>query len=1736
MTTVDRTGGARTAGESADRAYWAGVLEHAPRPEEPAVATTGQAVLRLPESGEFARLARSGGGTAGVVLAGLAVYGQRLGGAGDLMIAYRAESVLVPVRVRVSPYTHFAALVREIGIGLRRARRHRFRAEADDPWPGRADRRWALSAEYAGGQWRITVPGPGGEFVRVFEQLVAEPARAVGGVGVSTTVPGESVSVAGQDDGDPGEPATLLDTFRETVRRTPAAIAVRTTTGDTLTYAELDARANRWARRLVRAGAGPDCVIALAVPRSVAAIVAVYAVLKAGAAFLQLDPGLPTHRRARMLATARPIALPGLARPGEEPVQVLERGHLDLLDRISSGEQTTDPQVAVRGDNLAYVLFTSGSSGHPKGVGVPHRALGNQLTWMQDRFGLDANDTVLQKTPVTFDVSLWELLWPLQYGAQLVVPPPDGGHLGPAELAESIRRFAVTTVHFVPTLLRVFRETEQLPATVRRILVAGEAFPRELAEWCATGPAEIVNLYGPTEACIAVTGHRVVAGAPGTVPIGTPIHRVGCRVLDATLRQVPDGVAGELYLTGVQLARGYLHRPAETAAGFVADPYDRDGNRMYRTGDIVRRGTDGLEYLGRNDFQVKIHGLRIEPAEIETALLADDAVSAAVVVAVSGRLHGYLVAAQGRRIDRGVVQAGLAQRLPESLRPHTLTVLDSLPVTSAGKIDRKALPKPDVPDSAYRAPADPVAATLAGVYGEVLGRERIGADDSFFALGGDSIMSILLVARAKTHGIAITAQQVFEHRTPAALAAAAGTSVAPVLAELPGGGVGEMPLPPAASYLVQRGGGWRRFVQALVLDLPAGITATQLTATLSAVMEKHDMLRSRLYRDAGGRWRLFADPIAADRVEELVHRVPLSPGLDTRARDQLTIAAYESALSSLDPATGAVVGFVWLDPAGDGAEPAGRLIVVAHHIAVDGVSWRILIPDLITAWVQVAAGRAPALPAVATSMRRWTHALAAESQRPGRIAELEYWRAVAAADDPPLAGRPFDPARDLAAATRYLTVELDERRTNAVISTVAERYHAGANEILLTALVLAVARWRPRNAVLVRLEGHGRDPDIAPGADISRTVGWFTALYPVRFGLDGIDIAEASAGGESLGHAIKAVKEQMRSVPGHGIGYGLLRYLNPETAPALPQAEPGQIVFNYLGSVAATAVPEDLSGLGWIPTADPVPLPRSPDPDMPAAGALELDVIVVAGRLHATIGYSETLFDAAAGAEFAAQYETMLGLLADHAETARGGYTPSDFPLVGVGQSDIERWENRYPGAIDIWPLGPMQAGLFYHAVHSGRALDPYVLQLVITLTGAVDTRRLRAAARAVLAAHPSLRTAFHAAGTGIPVAVVPAAVSLPWSEIEVEPDSDIGALLAADRSARFDLARPPLIRFTLVRFGAERAKLVVTSHHIVFDGWSVPLLMQDLLIHYAAPGHEPGPPRPTYRDYLRWLTRWDRSAAETAWRTALAEAVPTFVAGPDASAPSGVPPLEQTIVLSEAVSRRIADTAAGLGVTVNTVVQAAWALVLSEHTGGADIVFGATVSGRPPELPGVEAMVGLFINTVAVRVRLRPDEPVAALLTRLQAEQAVLTPHHHLGLAEIQACATGARQELFDTLLVFESYPFDPGLATAATLDGLSVTGFESHEATHFPLALSVWSGTGPVPRAGADNRLRIVAGHRPDEFAPGVVDALLARFGDALAALGAEPAAAVGEWAAAPGARTADHMVPQENRRNPQ
>jgi amino acid adenylation domain-containing protein len=930
---------------------------------------------------------------------------------------------------------------------------------------------------------------------------------------------------------------TLHQLVREQAERTPEATAL-VYEGTAVSYAELDHRSAVLAQRLLARGTEPGDVVAIAVPRSVELVVALLGVLRAGAAYLPVDLDYPADRVAFMLADsgARVVLAAG-------PLAGVETMPVDGDAPVEAG-----PEPEVGPGYPAYLIYTSGSTGRPKGVLVPHGGIVNRLLWMQHEYRLDDTDRVLQKTPSSFDVSVWEFFWPLITGATLVIARPDG-HRDPGYLAGLIKASRVTTIHFVPSMLRAFLAEPGVPAqcaSLRRVICSGEALPAELAaRFGLLLDAELHNLYGPTEASVDVTYWRCGSDPAASVPIGYPVWNTSTYVLDAGLGALPVGETGELYLAGIQLAHGYLGRPGLTAERFLADPFGPNGTRMYRTGDLACRRPDGaLEYRGRVDHQVKIRGFRVELGEIEAVLSGYAGGAVAVLLREDQPGVPRLVAYVDGAADPDAVRAQAATVLPEHMVPAAVVALPELPLTPSGKLDRAALPAPVLSGSGTR-PRTAREETLCALFAEVLGVRSVGVEDSFFDLGGDSIVSIRLAGRARTAGLAITPRDVFTHRTVERLAAVAGNAV-------------------------------------------------------------------------------------------------------------------------------------------------------------------------------------------------------------------------------------------------------------------AEEFSLAGNEVALT----------------------------------------------------------------------------------------------------------------------------------------------------------------------------------------------------------------------------------------------PLQEGLLFHASFDEQGGDAYTMLLGFDLTGRLDVDRLRAAAKALLLRHPHLGAGFRSE----PFA--PSDVDVSWRLVE---DGDLDRVVAEERARRFDLAEPPLLRFTLVRQGVDRHRMLITNHHILLDGWSMPVLVGEWLALYA--GVELPEPMP-FRNYLAWLGSRDAERDEQAWRDAL-DGVdePTLVAG-GAGGQSGVTE-ELMLELDSAATDRLRDVLRANGLTLNTAVQAAWSVLVGQLTGRSDLVFGTTVSSRPPELAGSDRMVGFMINTVPLRVRLDPAEPVGGLLARIQDQQLSMADHQHVGLATIQSWL--GMPELFDTLTVFENYP--DGVAVPE--DAPAVGPLETTYPSHYPLGLYALPGS---------------------------------------------------------------------------
>ncbi|MEX2974413.1 amino acid adenylation domain-containing protein, partial [Streptomyces sp. C184] len=1519
--------------------------------------------------------------------------------------------------------------------------------------------------------------------VNTIRAVVADPLAPVGSINLMDRPERDWLLREFNDTAVPLPDATIPELYERQAAATPEATAV--VFGDaSLTYRELETRANRLAHELLQHGVTPESVVAVAVSRSADVVVAMLGVYKTGAMYLPIDPEYPSRRLDYVLSDARPRVLV----VDETGGQVLAdertpRVHIDVT-RDTTAWRDHAPRTGLRPENVAYLMYTSGSTGAPKGVAITHRNLVALFAGTEPRCRFGPDDVWSWCHSQAFDVSMWEVWGALLHGGRVVVVPWDVVR-SPDALWRLLRDTGVTILSQTPSAfyeLAANRPADTAGLSLRMVVFAGEALdPARLRGWYPgemADPPVLVNMYGITETTVHVTYLEMLAEFADRPngPIGVPIGNLNLYVLGPGLTPVPPGTVGELYVAGAGIGRGYQARAGLTSERFVANPFGPPGTRMYRSGDLARWGDDGrLEFMGRADHQVKIRGFRIEPAEIEVTLERHPGVSQAAVIARDGRgtggkqLVAYVVPQAARGIgggdavdfragvDPGELRAFVSGRLPKYMVPAAFVVLDRLPLTTNGKLDRKALPEPEFTVGLYRGPRTAAEQILAEVYAEVLGVDSVGIDDDFFTVGGDSIRSIHVVSRARERGLRFSPRDVFECRTVAELADVISdrTPGNTALEELEGGGTGHLPLLPMARFTAELGPGFAGFAQWIALEAPVGVDRTALAEAIGALLDHHDVLRSRLEPDG-----LYVAPPGSVSADDLIHQVD--------QREQIP-AGLGAARALLDPAAGTMMRFVWCDP---GAGGRGRLLVVAHHLVVDGVSWRILVGDLATAWSRIRAGQPPALPAVATSMRRWAHALRAEAAR--REHELPQWLDIVTSDGPPLGSRPVDPAVDVTSMARTVRVELPADVTSALLTTLPTTFRGRVDDGLLAALMTALVRWRrargvPGTTAVIRLEGHGREEDVVPGADLSRTVGWFTGVFPVRLDLDGVDVDDAFRGGRSAGEAVKAVKEQLRAVPGKGIGYGLLRYLNGTTAPELGRHPIGGIGFNYLGRFT-----EDLRAGGWVPAPERPGLEAASDPSMPVPSALEVNALVTdEGRLTALFTFPTGVLSPDEVQELADLWCAALSGLARHAATpGAGGLTPSDLPLVRVGRRDLDTWEQSHPGLSDVWPLTPLQSGLLFHSLLAGESFDTYQTQFVFHLTGRVEPARMRVAGQALLDRHANLRAAFVRDSAGDLVQVVADGVGLPWREIDLsklterEREAELDRLLAEDREAHFDPAAPPLLRLTLVTLTPQRAELALSAHHALFDGWSLPHLLRDLLQLYAAQGDATSLPRVRcYREFLAWLGTQDQEASLRAWAAEL-DGVdePTLLAAglPHGAGAPGIGQID--LPLPTEVSHRLSRRAAELGVTLNTVVQAAWGLLLAELTGRQDVVFGMTVSGRPAALPRVDSMVGLFINTVPVRVPCRPGDTLAQLLTGLQDRQAALLDHHHAGLGEIQRAA--GLSTLFDTLVVFESYPVDRvGLAEANGTAGITVTGVRPFTATHYPVALL----------AAADPRLRL-------------------------------------------------------------
>jgi amino acid adenylation domain-containing protein/non-ribosomal peptide synthase protein (TIGR01720 family) len=1471
---------------------------------------------------------------------------------------------------------------------------------------------------------------------------------------------------------------SLVSVFGAQVRRCPGAVAV-TCGGVALSYRELDEASDRLAWRLVGCGVRRGDRVGLVLPRSVDAVVTLVGVLKAGGAYVPIDPAVPAARRDFVVADAAPTVVVSCA----ELVSSLSGCGVAVLDIAGFDERgPVGVLPVVDSADTAYVIYTSGTTGSPKGVAVAHRNVLGLLETLDREMGL-AGQVWSQCHSLAFDFSVWEIWGALLFGGRVVVVS-DEVVRSPEDLLGVLVSERVSVLSQTPSAFYALQAADAaMPEVGSRlaleaVVFGGEALdPQRLSAWVGAHPGSprLLNMYGITETTVHASLREITAAdiAQLASPIGIPLGHLSFFVLDTALRRVPVGVAGELYVAGVGLADGYVGRAGLTSGRFVACPFGGVGARMYRTGDVVCWGVDGqLRYLGRSDEQVKVRGYRIELGEIVAALSDVAGVEQAEVVVREDRpgdrrLVGYVTGA----VDPVVVRAAVAARLPEYMVPSAVVVVEVMPLTVNGKLDRRALPMPQYQSAeGYRGPADAVEEILAGIFAQVLGVARVGVDESFFELGGDSILSMQVVARARAAGIHCRPKDLFVEQTVEGLARLARvTGVVDVVAD---DGTGEVTATPIIGWLRQVAGPTDQFNQTVVIQAPVGVTRSDVVAVLQAVLDRHPMLRLRVDESDGDAWVLTVAEVGAVDAGSCVETV-----------DSLSAEVVARARARLDPAAGVMVSALWVPL-------VGQLVLIAHHLVVDGVSWRILLEDINLAWAQIHGGLDVALPPPVTSFARWAALLTEYARQPEVLARTPHWQQTRALPVPLPA---VSPATDTYATAGSLSVELDVETTRLLLGEVPAAFHTGINDILMIAYAMALREFLGTGSLVIDAEGHGRHDDL-PGLgddiDLSRTVGWFTTKYPVALNISNLDWTQVSTGGAGLGSVIKNLKEQLRAQP-DGLTYGLLRYLNDDVDLDGPDPVIG---FNYLGRLGAGAT--DVSGDiweirpdGWAVTGAAAAIP------MPLMHTVELNAGTVdtdAGpRLRAGWTWAPSALGHAEVNRLSQLWFDALAGICAHVRGGGGGLTPSDIAPARLTQHQIDDLCSRQQVA-DILPLTPLQQGLLFHA-ELGRTSgdDVYAVQLEITVNGHLDQHRMREAIQATLQRHPNLAATF-CTRFGEPVQVIPAQPEVPWQYLDLtghdfDLDEQIAKLCAAERNAVCDAAEEMLIRAALLRIAPDRHRFVLTNHHLLLDGWSLPVLLAEVFAGYY--GQRLPAPVP-YRRFLSWLAERDITAARQAWTQALSGFdTPTLVGPQD---PLEVGPRHVTSTrVSEQTTRAVVELARACRTTVSTVLQAAFAHLLRSLTGHSEVAFGAVVSGRPDDLPGADAMVGLLINTVPVRATLSPTTSTVELLTQLHHRRNQTLEHEHLGLSEIQR-ATG-HSRLFDTAFVYENYPAD----TAHSAAGLTITDITAKDTYHYPLTVQA------VP--GDQVELRVQ--YRTDVFDAESVAALLDGFTQTLTAMVADP-----------------------------
>ena len=1385
---------------------------------------------------------------------------------------------------------------------------------------------------------------------------------------------------------------TLVELFTAAVRRNPDNTAVAFENRE-LSYRELDVRSSQLAHYLIaQYNVGVEELVGIRLERSELMVVAIWGILKAGAAYVPIDPGYPEGRIAYMEKDSNcKVTIT------EELLREMER---------SAGLPETLPAVKISPRNLAYVMYTSGSTGRPKGVMIEHINI-VRLVKNANYMDIAEGDRILGLSNFSFDGSTFDVFMPLLNGGALVIATKDEilnvGNLGEIIEGKRIDSFFLTTAFFNSL---VDAELESLKG-LKYVLFGGERASLEHVKQFKERYASVhvVNVYGPTENTTFSTYYEIRLPLNNrTVPIGKPISNSTCLILDPNNKLIPVGVAGEIFLSGDGLSRGYFNAPALTEEKFIPHPFI-ENERLYKTGDLGRWLPDGtIEYIGRKDHQIKIRGHRIELGEIEAALLSQDLIAHAVVdvkvVGESKAIVAYLVLEKNKSLNKGLLKEQLRADLPAYMLPGYYVAMEAIPVTSNGKVDKEALPnvsKEDVIKEEYVAPQTAEEKLLIAVWEDVLKQGTVSVMDNFYDLGGDSIKSIQVISRLREYNYQVKASHILQTPVLKHLARLLENKTIYIDQSLV---TGKVALTPIQQYFL-KGSHFKNkhyFNQSVLLKCKGALRPEWIASCAGKLAEHHDALRMSFVQQEGS-W----EQVNKREIQDVYSFFDLSGEEDDIA---LMRETGQKVQAGFNISTGNLFKVIHFR-----LKSGDRVAIIIHHLVVDGVSWRIILEDLDVLYKQIQAGQPFALPRKTSSYQAWASSLKAILITDGKWEkERGYWEAMieqGAAHRLPVKEK--DTKGNIPG--KPVTFSLEKEQTTKLLTRVNNVYNTDINDLLLTALIRALKQTLAINKVFVQLEGHGRE-DLQNDVDVSRTVGWFTAIYPV--------LLEAS--GESVEKDLMYTKESLRRIPDKGIGFGILKYLSEQ---GLPE-DHAKIVFNYLGDFGAKTIGKQDGSLFELSGEDIGASSASGNED---DGLLNISGITVDGVFKATIKYNTAFFEVNTIEALASSYKEQLITLINTLEnTSRPMLTPSDLTYKEISIEDLHQ-RNAAGTLVDLYQLSPLQKGMYYHWLAAPEAATYFEQFFYKAKVANFSKGIIEKAFSKLIQRHAVLRTRFDTLDSGELIQEVHNLTRGDIAFIKVKDDpSLIESMLKDDVRKGIRLDEPYPVRLKVMEFTRDTYGFLWSFHHIIMDGWCMSILFKDFcsfLIEEEQGTTLPLPDAEPYSRYVEWINNFNPKDSLAYWNHYLTDyksrAEIPFRKKQQGKGPD-VYGKERWLIEGE-LFRKINDLTRSLNITPNTFMQAAWGVLLSRYNNNKDVVFGAVVSGRPPELPGVEEMVGLFINTIPVRIRYSKQDTPKDILLRVQDEAIAGSSHHYLNIVDIQE-QSALGKHLINHVLVFENYP----------------------------------------------------------------------------------------------------------------